>query len=414
MLKLRVKYDAATTAEYFADDASLGEREKMGVWLGSGCDTFGAAPDSPVMRDHLKMALSGFDLHGRRMYQRQVKARRCGWDTVFAPDKSVSVAGLCLDSALSDVVYNAFVQVGPRLTRWIERMASRQDFYQARPVRTNNVTAARFTHETSRHNDPHLHLHLLLLNATWDSAEKRRANKWKALETLPIYRTHSILDHLANRELARLLHIAGVPASLRQGRCTLPVPRALCDNLSKAHRAIMAMLAEQPPPKLQPPAKPVSREHWANHCNDRTRPAKTPVSRRPDLRRMVEDRAKVTEVVRSAPPTLNTEVPAESAIPEIVERDLYANSTAWSEKERWAAAARVASAYPMAPVEPILDAALSMEKPAPFFDTGFSDHQDAVNAAEYEEVFLKPKTPAKTATPRRRATRDDDQEVIRP
>jgi len=55
---------------------------------------------------------------------------------------------------------------------------------------TGNFLTAKFTHDTSRALDPHLHTHCIVFNATFDPVE----NRWKALENYQLLRARKFSE----------------------------------------------------------------------------------------------------------------------------------------------------------------------------------------------------------------------------
>jgi len=64
---------------------------------------------------------------------------------------------------------------------------------------TGNFVGALFTHDTSRALDPHLHMHCIVFNATFDAVE----NRWKALENHELLRARKFVENAYYHELAK-------------------------------------------------------------------------------------------------------------------------------------------------------------------------------------------------------------------
>ena len=145
-------------------------------------------------------------------------------------------------------------------------------------IPTGVLLAAAFTHETSRHGDPMLHHHLLLMNATYDAL----TNRWQALNSTPYYRLAKSFDRAFQHELVRHLRAAEVDARIervdRVEVAVLPaVPGAICERLSRARQAIVS---EQT--RLAATGTLVEngsqRRRQARLLNDRLRPARASFS----------------------------------------------------------------------------------------------------------------------------------------
>jgi len=101
---------------------------------------------------------------------------------------------------------------------------------------TGNLVAARFTHETSRPLDPHLHTHVVVFNATFDEQEDR----WKALQNYELLRAKKYIENLYYHELAKDLHSLGysIRNHTRGDFQVEGVPEELCERFSKRHKQI--------------------------------------------------------------------------------------------------------------------------------------------------------------------------------
>jgi conjugative relaxase-like TrwC/TraI family protein len=271
MVKPQVRHSIAGTLDYFARDPSLSEEERHGIWLGRGAELTGLEVGSAIRPEDLECYLNGFSLSGERLFATKKENRRCAWDCVVTAEKSVSVAALCSKEARA--VQAAFRIAVMRLLYHLESLAYRQDNAGtglAQP--TGNLIAAKYVHEASRHADPHIHAHLLLINATYGTTG------WRSLEPANIYRNQTALRWVFNAELHRQFAAFGLRSAVdAYGITRLPVPQDICLKYSRAHAAIARMAADflrdgnLPPQweRMQPP-------ELINRLNDRSRPAKRP------------------------------------------------------------------------------------------------------------------------------------------
>jgi conjugative relaxase-like TrwC/TraI family protein len=275
MVKLQVRHSIAGTVDYFVKDSALTEEERHGIWLGRGVELSGFQTGPSIRPKDLECFLHGYSPSGERLFARQKANRRCAWDCVVTTEKSVSVAALCSSECRS--VKEAFRIAVIRLLYHLESLAYRQDNAGtgiAQP--TGNLIAAKYVHEASRHADPHVHAHLLLMNATFGTLGNNCDRCWRSLEPANIYRNQRALRWVFNAELHRQLYALGLRSSVdTQGITRLPVPKDICLKYSRAHAAIANMAADMlregniPPEweKLHPP-------ELINRINDRSRPAK--------------------------------------------------------------------------------------------------------------------------------------------
>src|SRR5208282_5830032 len=174
--------------------------------------------------------------------------RRCAWDCVITAEKSVSVAALCSSEFRS--VQAAFRIAVMRLLYHLESLAYRQDNAGtgiAQP--TGNLIAAKYVHEASRHSDPHVHAHLLLINATYGTSGKDRDRRWRSLEPANIYRNQTALRWVFNAELHRQFASFGLRSAIdAEGITRLPSAeeKAHLTELLVDHK-IRPIPLEQPP-----------------------------------------------------------------------------------------------------------------------------------------------------------------------
>jgi len=298
MVKLQVRHSIAGTLKYFAKDPALTLAERHGIWLGRGVQFSGLQAGSSIKAEDLECFLYGYSPSGERLFFRKKDNRRCAWDCVITAEKAASVAALCSNEFRS--VQAAFRIAVMHLLYHLESLAYRQDNAGtgiAQP--TGNLIAAKYVHEASRHADPHVHAHLLLINATYGTCGNDRDRRWRSLEPANIYRKQTALRWVFNAELHRQFASFGLRSALdADGITRLPVPRDICLKYSRAHAAIAKMAADMlrdgniPPEweKMQPP-------ELINRLNDRSRPARRPP--RVDWQQLfsAEEKAHLTELL---------------------------------------------------------------------------------------------------------------------
>lgn len=128
-----------------------------------------------------------------------------GKDIVFAPSKSVSVMALVggdtrLTEAFQDSVKTTLGYVE-------DHLASVHDYRkgESSSYRTGNITAALFTHDTSRNQDPLLHVHAVVGNMTKDD----RTDKWRALNFRAIYKNTYALNRILQADFGKRIEALG-------------------------------------------------------------------------------------------------------------------------------------------------------------------------------------------------------------
>jgi conjugative relaxase-like TrwC/TraI family protein len=277
MVKLQVRHSIPGTLDYFADDPALSDRERQGIWLGRGAVLTGLEHGARIRLEDLACFLHGFSPSGQRLFSREKENRRCAWDCVVTAQKSASVAALCSNEAAS--VRAAFLIAVMRLLYHLESLSYRQDNAatgKAQP--TGNVIAALYVHEASRHSDPHIHAHLLLMNTTYGTAGEPRDRRWRSLEPANMYRNQKALRWVFNAELNRQFRLHGLRSEIgADGITRLPVPHPICVQYSRAHAAIGKLAAELLRTQNIPPEwERMKPPELINRLNDRSRPSKRP------------------------------------------------------------------------------------------------------------------------------------------
>lgn len=129
-----------------------------------------------------------------------------GKDVVFAPSKSVSIMALVggdkrLSAAFQDSV-KATLAFAERNYASVQDNPSKGEktFYK-----TGNLTAALFTHDTSRNQDPLLHVHAIIANVTKDP----RTQAWRALNKRSLYKNLYVLSSLQRADFAKRVKALG-------------------------------------------------------------------------------------------------------------------------------------------------------------------------------------------------------------
>lgn len=188
---------AGQAASYYeADDYYAEGGLAPSEWLGDGAEVLGLSGD--VDREHFKNLLEGKVAGEQLGTTRDGKLEhRPGWDITLSAPKSVSIMAEVagdrrLIGAHSEAVKTAlgFVEKHMAATR------IREDGLVTREA-TGNLTIASFQHGTSRAQDPQLHTHNVILNATRD-----KDGNWRSLEPRAIYQLQKQIGAVYRQELA--------------------------------------------------------------------------------------------------------------------------------------------------------------------------------------------------------------------
>lgn len=168
--------------DYYTQDVAHGQQ--AGQWIGVGAEQLGLRQGEAVTRDaFLRLCDNQHPETGKRLTQVTAKERRVFFDFQCAPPKSVSILAVTMEDRR---IVEAHREASSLALRELEQFAGtriRKGGVQESDRTTGNLVGAAFLHTTSRALDPQLHTHFVLLNATFDSTEKR----WKALQTSAMF-----------------------------------------------------------------------------------------------------------------------------------------------------------------------------------------------------------------------------------
>ena len=182
---------------YYADSP------QVGTWVGGGARALGLT--GPVDLGDLADVLGGRHPGAGPIGDPRHPRRRAGWDLTFAAPKGVSVVAAVVGGvtgrALGDAHLRAVDEALGFATRhacWVLR--GEAGFEQA----GSGMVAARFDHPTSAAGDPHLHTHVLLVNAL-----RAEDGRWSAVATSPLWRSERELASVYRLGLRHHIGVAG-------------------------------------------------------------------------------------------------------------------------------------------------------------------------------------------------------------
>lgn len=167
---------------------------------------------------------------------------RPGWDITFSAPKSVSIMAEVagdkrLIAAHAAAVKAALGHVEQHLAATRVREGG-----EVRREETGNLAIATFRHATSRAQDPQLHTHAVILNATQD-----KVGNWRSLEPRAFYQLQKEIGAIYRQELAH--GAAQLGYRIEAGRDAMfeiaGVPAKVIEALSQRTAAIDARLAER-------------------------------------------------------------------------------------------------------------------------------------------------------------------------
>nr|ASU05234.1 IncF plasmid conjugative transfer protein TraI [Klebsiella pneumoniae] len=193
MLSFSQVKSAGSAGNYYTDKDNyyvIGSMDER--WQGKGAEALGleGKVDKQVFTELLQGKLpDGSDL---TRIQDGVNKHRPGYDLTFSAPKSVSMlAMLGGDKRLIDA-HNRAVTVALNQVESLASTRVKRDGV-SETVLTGNLIIARFNHDTSRAQDPQIHTHSVVINAT------QNGDKWQTLASDTVGKTGFSENILANR-----------------------------------------------------------------------------------------------------------------------------------------------------------------------------------------------------------------------
>ncbi len=237
MLRITESESTQAAKQYFCRYLRRGDyyfegHEIVGQWGGKGAHLLGLT--GQVDRDTFLKLLDNQRADGKRLTSRTVSNRRPGYDFTFDVPKSVSLLhALSGDTRIADAMRTAMAETMGDIEAAMCARVRKSGAFEDR--QTGNMIYADFTHFTSRpapldaeveaallrdnpwlskHRDkdghlslpdPHLHVHVYVINATYDEVEE----KWKAGEFMRLKRDASYYQAAYHARLAGELQKLG-------------------------------------------------------------------------------------------------------------------------------------------------------------------------------------------------------------
>lgn len=254
MITPSVQTSLTNAQRYFREHLRVGDyytegKAVDGVWCGEAAERLGLK--GPVREKEFvalcdgNNPLTGETLTLRRNTTRQGAGkeqanRRVFFDFVYRPSKSVSILAFLADDRIVDLHRKAVQASLSALERFAETRVRKEGACTDR--RTSNIVAALFEHDTSREQDPLLHTHAVIFNATWDKVE----GQWKALQPREMFKALAYSDAVYNTEMTRELVRLGYGIH-QVGKAweITGVTREMIQRFSKRRHHIEQRLAEE-------------------------------------------------------------------------------------------------------------------------------------------------------------------------
>ena len=203
---------AGQAASYYeADDYYSEGGEAPSAWFGEGAAALGL--DGEVDRAAFAAGLRGELPNGERLgtVRNGEREHRPGWDVTFSAPKSVSIMAEVAGDRRLVGKHDAAVRTA---LQYIERHGAATRVRmggQVRQVETGKLAVATFRHNTSRAQDPQLHTHSVILNATQD-----RDGAWRSVESRAFFQVYKDAGAVYRQALAQGARELGY--AVREGR----------------------------------------------------------------------------------------------------------------------------------------------------------------------------------------------------
>jgi conjugative relaxase-like TrwC/TraI family protein len=220
-----------------------------GQWFGEGASLLGLS-DTVSEAEFLNLCDGNHPATGERLTARKNTVRkgatgeaeanrRVLYDWVMRPPKSVSIVALVNDARII-AVHDHAVRVALRELEFAaQARVRRAGLSEDRD--TGNITAALFRHDTSRDQDPLLHTHCVVFNATHDATEGR----WKALQNARMMRMQKLASALYDQELVKGLRGLGYEIQREGVKWEIAgIGRDLVEQFSKRRMSILEAAKE--------------------------------------------------------------------------------------------------------------------------------------------------------------------------
>ena len=197
-------YESA--GEYYADGG-----QSPSEWQGKGAEALGLSGD--VDREQFRDLLDGKIADQQLGTTRDGKLEhRPGWDITLSAPKSVSIMAEVAGDRRLVAAHGAAVKTA--LSHVESHMAATRirDGGVVNREATGNLVIASFQHGTSRAQDPQLHTHNVILNAT-----KGEDGTWRSLEPRAIYQLQKQIGAIYRQELALKVRELGYEIEVGKG-----------------------------------------------------------------------------------------------------------------------------------------------------------------------------------------------------
>ena len=174
-------------------------------WQGNGAEKLGL--EGAVDKAVFQQLLHGQTPDGKSLHSKAINPEnhRAATDYTFSAPKSVSIAALIQKDKRVIQAHDEAVKTALTVleNRYAQTRVRRGPGIREK-VQTGNILAATFRHETSREQDPQLHTHCVVINAT-----QMEDGKWQSLSNEEVLNNQKLLGEIYQNELAVQLRKSG-------------------------------------------------------------------------------------------------------------------------------------------------------------------------------------------------------------
>ena len=174
-------------------------------WQGTGAEKLGL--EGAVDKAIFQQLLHGQTPEGKSLHSKAInpEKHRAATDYTFSAPKSVSIAALIQKDKRVIQAHDEAVKTALEVLekRYAQTRVRRGPGIREK-VATGNILAATFRHETSREQDPQLHTHCVVINAT-----QMDDGKWQSLSNEEVLNNQKLLGEIYQNELAVQLRKSG-------------------------------------------------------------------------------------------------------------------------------------------------------------------------------------------------------------
>ena len=192
-----ISSSAQASSYYEADDYYTGDGLSPSEWQGAGAVALGLSGE--VERDQFREMLDGKMPGGQQLgsVRDGEVQHRPGWDVTMSAPKSVSIMAEVAGDRRLVGAHDRAVKSALAFAERHTAATRIRDGGIVERQQTGNLVVASFRHDTSRAQDPQLHTHNVIMNATRDVD-----GNWRSLEPRALYQLQKAIGAVYRQELA--------------------------------------------------------------------------------------------------------------------------------------------------------------------------------------------------------------------